>query len=73
MPEIKSVMNLSTDLGRALANQILEQQASIMAYAADFRLLTLYVFCALPLTLLLDSSRSVMSRKAAIPPSEPPA
>jgi DHA2 family multidrug resistance protein len=72
MPEIKSVMNLTTEVGRALADKIVEQQASVIAYAADFRLLTFYVLCALPLTLLLDSSRGVMAARAR-PAGDPPA
>ncbi len=71
MPEVKSALDLTTDAGRALADQMLFQQASIMAYADDFRLLTLLLLCALPLTLVLDSSRGLRKPRAALSAPQP--
>jgi DHA2 family multidrug resistance protein len=53
MPDVARALDLSTDLGRALLDQIVTQQASIIAYANDFRLLTILTLCALPLVLII--------------------
>ena len=59
MPDVKSALDLTTDVGRALADQLLYHQASIIAYADDFTLVMLIVIVGLPLTLVLDTSRSI--------------
>ena len=42
MPDVANVINMSTDSGRALIDQMLNMQALIIAYANDFRMLTLF-------------------------------
>ena len=45
MPDVTRWLDLATDQGRALADQMMTLQAAIMAYANDFMLLM--VICAL--------------------------
>jgi DHA2 family multidrug resistance protein len=73
MPEVKSALDLATDTGRALADQLLFQQASIMAYSDDFTLVMLIVLCGLPLTMVLDTSRGLRKpRGGATQPAPQP-
>jgi hypothetical protein len=58
MPDVASTLNLATDTGKALLDQIVTQQATIIAYANDFKLLMLLALVAMPLVLLMGSSRS---------------
>ncbi len=39
MPDVARALDLATDTGRALADQLLTQQAALIAYANDFKLL----------------------------------
>jgi DHA2 family multidrug resistance protein len=55
MPDVARALDLATDTGRAILDGIITQQASIIAYANDFRLLTILTLCALPLVLFIGS------------------
>jgi len=65
MPDVASTLNLATDTGKALLDQIVTQQATIIAYANDFKLLMLLAIVAMPLVLLMGSSRSVQGPQEA--------
>ena len=47
-----------TDLGRALMDQIITQQAAIIAYANDFKLLMLLTLVAIPFVLVIGRARA---------------
>ena len=59
-----AMLNPATDTGRALLEQIVSQQASIIAYANDFKFMMVMTLLAFPLILLV--------RKQAAPASRPP-
>ena len=42
MPDVANIINMATDSGRALIDQMLNMQALIIAYANDFRMLTFF-------------------------------
>ena len=65
MPDVASTLNLATDTGKALLDQIVTQQATIIAYANDFKLLMLLAIVAMPMVLLMGSSRSVQGPQEA--------
>ena len=48
-----AMLNPDTDLGRALLEQIMTQQATIIAYANDFKLMMMMTMLAFPLILLI--------------------
>jgi DHA2 family multidrug resistance protein len=48
MPDVASHLDLTTDAGRAMMDAIVTQQASIIAYANDFRLLMWVAIAAMP-------------------------
>jgi MFS transporter, DHA2 family, multidrug resistance protein len=53
-----AMLDPSTDTGRALLENLLSQQAAIIAYANDFKLMTLVTLLAFPLILLIRTRRS---------------
>jgi DHA2 family multidrug resistance protein len=57
MPDA-SVLNLSTDAGRAMMEGLLTQQATIIAYANDFKLLMYLTLATLPLVFVIGTSRA---------------
>jgi DHA2 family multidrug resistance protein len=65
MPDVASTLNLAIDTGKALLDQIVTQQATIIAYANDFKLLMLLALIAMPLVLLVGSSRSMQGPQEA--------
>jgi MFS transporter, DHA2 family, multidrug resistance protein len=73
MPDVANVIDLSTDTGRAMVEQMLNMQALIIAYANDFRMLTLFTLCALPAAFVIGKTRETyLERTKAPPPGQPP-
>ena len=56
-PTVSSILNLSTAAGRAMAEQMITQQAAIIAYANDFKLLMYLTMATIPLVFFIGSSR----------------
>jgi MFS transporter, DHA2 family, multidrug resistance protein len=57
MPNVTSVIDLASDTGKALADMLLTQQATIIAYANSFLLLMVLTLVMLPMILIIGSSR----------------
>jgi DHA2 family multidrug resistance protein len=62
MPDAQSTLNMGTDTGRALMDQLLTQQASIIAYANDFKLLMYLTIATIPAVVFIGSSRIAPAR-----------
>jgi len=58
-PDVTSTLNMATDAGKALLDLIVTQQAMIIAYANDYKMLLLLALASMPLVLLVGSSRAV--------------
>jgi len=58
-PDVASTLNMATDAGKALLDLMVTQQAMIIAYANDYKMLLLLAFAAMPLVLFVGSSRAV--------------
>ena len=56
-PGVASILDMSKPTGRALAEQMITQQASIIAYANDFKLLMYLTMATIPLVFFIGSSR----------------
>jgi DHA2 family multidrug resistance protein len=57
MPDVSAVLNMASDAGRAIMDQIITQQAAIIAYANDFKLLMYLTLATIPLVVFIGSSR----------------
>jgi DHA2 family multidrug resistance protein len=57
MPDAKS-LDLSTDTGRAMMDGLLTQQATIIAYANDFKLLMYLTLATIPLVFIIATSKA---------------
>jgi DHA2 family multidrug resistance protein len=60
MPDVASIINLNSDAGRAMMDLIVSAQAQIIAFSQDFELVALVTVCAIPLALMLGSTRASM-------------
>ncbi len=63
-PLVASVLGSSTDTLLAMADGIVNQQAAMIAYLNDFRVMMLLTAGALPLVLLLRRPRGAAPTKA---------
>jgi MFS transporter, DHA2 family, multidrug resistance protein len=57
--DVASKLDLATDTGRAVMDQIVTQQAALIAYANDFTLLMWIVIAATPFVFLIGRVRPV--------------
>ncbi|HVV40474.1 MAG TPA: MDR family MFS transporter [Nitrobacter sp.] len=60
MPNVTGTINLNTDMGRAMMDLLVLAQAQIIAFSQDFELVALVTICAIPLVLILKSTRDAM-------------
>jgi MFS transporter, DHA2 family, multidrug resistance protein len=65
-PDITRWLDLATDQGRALADQMLTVQAAVLAYANDYALLTAVCVIALPFVLAIGSTASLRGGRVAL-------
>jgi DHA2 family multidrug resistance protein len=67
-PAVSSILSTTTDAGRAMLDGLITQQATIIAYANDFKLLMWLTMATIPLVFFIGSSRVPRGQ-----PSEEPA
>jgi DHA2 family multidrug resistance protein len=56
-PDVSAILNMASDTGRAMMERIVTQQASIIAYANDFKMLTYLTLVTVPFVFLIGTSR----------------
>lgn len=71
MPDVANIINMTTDSGRAIIDQMLHMQALIIAYANDFRMLTFFALLALPVAFVIGPTKATFIERTK--PPEPPA
>ena len=59
MPDVTPTLDMATEAGKALLDLVVTQQAAIIAYANDYRMLLVLSVAAMPLVLLVGSSKAV--------------
>jgi DHA2 family multidrug resistance protein len=65
-PDVSRWMDLATDQGRAIADQMVTLQAVIMAYANDFMLLTLICALSTPFVFFIGSTASLRGGRVSV-------
>jgi MFS transporter, DHA2 family, multidrug resistance protein len=67
MPDVRGIINLSTDAGRALADAMLNVQAQIIAFSQDYQMVMIFTLCTIPLALMIGSTKAALRKQAAGP------
>ena len=67
MPNVRSMIDLATDSGRALADAIVKVQAQIIAFSHDYQLVMIFTACAIPLTIMIGSTKAALRAQSAAP------
>jgi MFS transporter, DHA2 family, multidrug resistance protein len=65
-PDVVRWLDLATEQGRALADQMMSVQAAIMAYAVDYALLMAICLFALPFVLAIGSTASLRGGRVSL-------
>ena len=56
-PDVSNALNLNTDAGKAALDGMVTQQANMIAYLNDFKLLMILTIAVMPLVLMIGSTR----------------
>jgi len=62
MPDVTGVLDLGTDMGRMLLDRLVTQQAAVIAFANDFKLLMWLVILTIPLVFIIGTARTQRRR-----------
>ena len=67
MPDVRGMIDLSTDAGRAMADAMVSVQAQIIAFSQDYQMVMIFVLCAIPLAIMIGSTKAALRKQAAAP------
>jgi len=63
MPDVRSLLDLGTNGGRAMMDGILNVQAAVIAFARDYELVLIFILASIPLTFMLGSSKAALRKQ----------
>ena len=67
MPDVRGMIDLSTDAGRAMADAMVGMQAQIIAFSQDYQLVMIVTLCAIPLAIMIGSTKTALRKQAQGP------
>jgi len=67
MPDVRGLINLNSDSGRALADAVVGLQAQIIAFSLDYQMVMVITLCAIPLAFMIGSSKAAMRKQSQVP------
>jgi MFS transporter, DHA2 family, multidrug resistance protein len=67
MPNVRSMIDMNTDTGRAMADAMVKVQAQIIAFSQDYQMVMLFVVIMIPLAIIIGSSKAALRAQSAPP------
>jgi len=67
MPDVRGMIDLGTDTGRAMADAMVGLQAQIIAFSQDYQLVMIVTLCAIPLAVMIGSTKAALRKQAQGP------
>lgn len=67
MPDVRGMIDMSTDKGRAMMDVIVKIQAQIIAFSHDYALVMIVTACAIPLAIMIGSTKATLRNQSAAP------
>jgi DHA2 family multidrug resistance protein len=67
MPDVRGMIDLGTDKGRAMADVMVSLQAQIIAFSQDYQMIMIFTLCAIPLTIMIGSSKAALRKQSLAP------
>jgi DHA2 family multidrug resistance protein len=67
MPDVRSMIDMSTDKGRAMMDVMVNLQAQIIAFSHDYQMVMLFTLCAIPLTIMIGSTKASLRKQQVVP------
>jgi DHA2 family multidrug resistance protein len=67
MPQVRAMIDMGTDKGRAMMDAMVKLQAQIIAFSHDYQMLMIFTLCAIPLTIMIGSSKATLRKQSVAP------
>jgi DHA2 family multidrug resistance protein len=67
MPDVRSMINLNSDGGRAIADAVVGIQSQIIAFSLDYQMVMVITLCAIPMAIMIGSSKAALRKQSAAP------
>jgi DHA2 family multidrug resistance protein len=67
MPDVRSMIDMSTDKGRAMMDVMVNLQAQIIAFSQDYQMVMIFTLCAIPLAIMIGSTKAALRKQSLAP------
>jgi DHA2 family multidrug resistance protein len=67
MPDVRSMIDMTTDKGRAMMDVMVSLQAQIIAFSHDYQMVMLFTLCAIPLAIMIGSTKAALRKQQMAP------
>jgi DHA2 family multidrug resistance protein len=67
MPDVRGIIDLTTDKGRAMADVMVSLQSQIIAFSHDYHMVMIFTLCAIPLALMIGSTKASLRMQSLAP------
>jgi MFS transporter, DHA2 family, multidrug resistance protein len=67
MPDVRRMIDMSSDAGRAIADVMVALQAQIIGFSLDYQMVMLFTLCAIPLAIMIGSTKAALRKQSAAP------
>src|SRR5258708_24612631 len=67
MPDVRGIIDMATDKGRAMADVMVNLQAQIIAFSHDYQMVMIFTACAIPLAIMIGSTKAALRKQAVAP------
>src|SRR6202166_2328839 len=64
MPDVRALIDKSTDKGRAMADAMVNIQAQIIAFSHDYQMVMVFTLCAIPLAIMIGSTKAALRKQS---------
>ncbi len=69
MPDVRGMIDMTTDKGRAMMDVMVNLQAQIIAFSQDYQMVMIFTLCAIPLAVMIGSTKAAL-RKQSLGPEQ---
>jgi DHA2 family multidrug resistance protein len=67
MPDVRSMIDMSTDKGRAMMDVMVNLQAQIISFSRDYQMVMIFTLCAIPLAIMIGSTKASLRKQSLAP------
>jgi len=67
MPDVRGMIDMTTDKGRAMMDVMVNLQAQIIAFSHDYQMVMIFTLCAIPLAIMIGSTKASLRKQQMAP------